>query len=251
MKKLILCGLLCITTNLIIAQESVIIANTLVVQLNLYAHGGDEIQKINEYRASISGNRSVETSEEDILACENILLIEECNFSPSDSDAKKSLYLALRAQNDKCEVYANDHKNNSVYFLTSFGDIKVRLLEFLSSADMIQESMKAKQLYTKALRISKRSSYALTSYALWQYFAPPISGGGYNTALGTFNKALNYSRTDRDKYFAYIYRSQLYFSMRRNNDSSNDLEAAHRIVSGEQFTAIIREENEKGKTIFD
>jgi hypothetical protein len=52
---------------------------------------------------------------------------------------------------------------------------------------MIQESMKAKQLYTKALKIDKKSAYTLTSYALWQYFAPPISGGGYNAALGTFN----------------------------------------------------------------
>jgi tetratricopeptide (TPR) repeat protein len=249
MKKLIICILLCIVGNMLAAQESVLLADTLALQLSLYASAGDALQKISEYRGSIRGKAGI--SEEDMLACENILLVEECNFSPSGSDTKRSLYLSLRTQNDKCELYMKEHKKNSVYFLTSFGDIKARLVEFLSSADTIKESMKAKDLYTKALKIDKKSAYALTSYALWQYFAPPISGGGYNAALGTFNKALNYAKTDRDKYFAYIYRSQLYVAMKRNSDSAKDLEAAHRLIPGEIFTAIVREENEKGNTIFD
>jgi tetratricopeptide (TPR) repeat protein len=251
MRECIVCILLCVVVNMLAAQESAVIADTLALKLSLYTREGDALEKINEYRGFIRVNNAGGISEEDMLACENILLIEECNFSPSDSDVKKSLYLSLRAQNDKCGVYMNDNKRNSVYFLTSFGDIKARLLAFLPSADMIRESMEAKRLYTEALRIDRRSAYALTSYALWQYFAPPISGGGYTAALGTFNKALKYSRTDGDTYFVYIYRSQLYLTMRRTNDSANDLEAAHRLISGEYFTALIREKNGNGKTIFD
>jgi hypothetical protein len=120
--------------NVFAAQESTIIADIQAMQLSMYTYAGDKVQKINEHRNSVLGNRTRGMSEEDILACENILLIEECNFSPSDSNTKKALYLSLRAQNDKCELYMREHKNNGVYFLTSLGDIKVRLLEFIPQA---------------------------------------------------------------------------------------------------------------------
>jgi hypothetical protein len=250
MKICIVGILLCLVARIGVAQDRGIIADTLALRLSVYTEGGEALEKIHAYRSILSGKKNA-ASEEDILACENILLTEICNFSPPDSDTKRSLYRALRAQKDTCEVYMREHKKPGIYFLTSFGDITVRLLEFIASGDMIQESMKAKQLYTQALKIDKKFPYALTGYALWQYFAPPIAGGGYNAALGTFNKVLQYAKTEGDKYFGYLYRSQLYFVMGRKTESAADLAAAHALVPGESFTATLREQNAQGKTLFN
>jgi hypothetical protein len=112
--------------------------------------------------------------------------------------------------------------------------------------------MAARELYRAAIRKEKRSSYALLNYALWLYFAPPIAGGGHNAALKTMSQALQYAVTIEDKYFVLVYRSQIFLAMNRRDESLKDLNDAHALIPGEQFTVIARGKNGQiKKNVYD
>jgi hypothetical protein len=210
----------------------------------------EALTRIHEYRNALEHTA---IGEEDKLSIENILLIEEMNFSGDDEETGKRLYLALHEQKLKNDLFTKDKRpaNLSLVFLVSWANIRVRTLAYLPPGQMYRESMAAQELYLSAIRKNRRSPYALMNYAMWLYFAPPIAGGGYENALKTMSQALKYSRDDKEKYFILVYRSQIFFAMNRKNECLTDLNNAHVLFPHETFTAIVKERNEKNKALFD
>lgn len=187
------------------------------------------------------------------LTIENLLLIEKINFQFDDTVNHEEIYLSLNTQNLKNELFIKDKKltSFSTEYLTSFADLKTRLLSYLSQSEMYKESMFAKELYMKGLKKNKKSSIGLSSYALWLYFAPPVAGGGYAEALKNITLAEKYAINNEELFFALINKSQILYSMNRLTESKKALEKAHLLFEQEQFTKILGEKNEQGKTLFD
>ena len=223
-------------------------------KVQFYCMESDEkaLEEISAEMKLLQDNRNL-YGEEDYLTIENNLVIERINFMGSDSEAKKERYLLLNNQSLKNDLLMKDKKTKdfSSDYLVSFGDIKTRLLEFLSSAQVITQAMSARDLFLAAIKNDKKSSAAYMSYALWLYFAPPIVGGGSIESYKTFLKAEKYAKTSDELYFVLIYKSQVLFAMDRKQDAYAALDQAHDLFTEEKFTHFVREKNEQGSIFFD
>jgi hypothetical protein len=221
-------------------------------KISLYMQGTNEdaLSYLYEYRNALN---SKNMGEEDRLFAENVLLVEESNFLSRSEENEKQIYLKMNEQSVKCDSFMQGKRTSALnsHFLVSFADLKSRLLKFVPSNQMYRESSAAKGLYLAAIKNDKKSAYALMGYAMWQFFAPLIAGGGNNAALRNMSQALKNSSDDRERYFILVYRSQILFSMNRKSACVNDLNEAHALFPAERFTVSIKEQNERNKTLFD
>ena len=204
-----------------------------------------EIRLLNQYKTSYS--------EELFLTLENNLISEKVNFSLSDKNLKEEIYTLLTNQNIKNIQFIGEKKYKEFFsdYLVSLGDIKAKLLGFLSNSQMISESMTVKELYLTALKKNNESSSASLSYAMWLYFAPVIAGGGNRAAYKKIIEAEENAQNDSDLFFALIYKSQILFALKRFDESQISLQQAHQLVPKEQFTRIIGSLNAQGRIFFD
>jgi hypothetical protein len=250
MKKIFLVAACILSANALFSENPAESFLSKRFDFYIYNTSQETLAQIHAFRESAGG---LALAEEERLSLENLLLLEELNFS-GDSDAeKKRLYPLLNEQSLKNGNFLNGKRiaSLSVIFLVSCANIKVRILEYLPAGQAYGESMAARDLYLQALRKDRRSSYALANYALWLYFAPPIAGGGYDPALKTMSRALNYATDKKEKYFILVYRSQIFFAMKRKNDCAGDLAQARSLFPAGNFTEIAEELNEKNKSLFD
>ena len=135
--------------------------------------------------------------------------------------------------------------------IAQIGDIKSRIVNYISGGEMYKISMEAKKLYQQAIKINNKYAPAYTGYANWFYFAPAVAGGGYKEALKQFSKAVSYSTSQGDLYINLIYRSQVYLKLGNKKECQKDLQSAHDIFPNETLTAVIKSKNEKGLFFLD
>lgn len=193
-------------------------------------------------------------NEEDGLALNNLILLEEITFLHRGSGSvKKTVFRLLKNQNDLCAAFMKGKKNKQAgkWFLLSWADVKSRLSEFLSSEELYIEAGNTKALYAQALRKDKRFSPANLSYGLWLFFAPPVAGGGYENALAEMTKAVENSKNNYEKYLALVYRSQVNAAMEYLKEGEKDLQEAAKLIPDEIFTQIVREINKNGNIFFE
>jgi hypothetical protein len=129
-----------LATNGLFAEN--IAGETLSKRIDFYtsASFNEVAERISSYRNDI---RNIGINEEDRLSVENILLLEEMNFTAEgDEEKKKNLYLACNEQALKCGSFIKDKRPQSLgtIFLVSYANIKVRLLGYLPSSQMYRES---------------------------------------------------------------------------------------------------------------
>lgn len=244
---LIVVGLL--NVSLAHAQNMVDTINQLKTELYLQTPTDDPLSVIDSFESKYSQSYK-SWSDEDKLIFDNTLVWEKAYFLPKE-DAKE-VYILLQGQDFSCEEFFKGKKLKDVdsMFLISWADIKSLLIPFLSGMDLYEESMKAKDLYNDALKKDKKFSPALRSYALWLFFAPPIAGGGYDSALKQMSLAVQYAQTDIELFLAFCYRSQVFFAMGREEESLEDLEKAYSLFPDEILTSIMREANANDKNFF-
>ena len=179
----------------------------------------------------------------------NVLIVKMNNVS--DKNELKHLITDMKYLHEQMdEIY---HKKNdlSEQYLTALGDIKSRIVNYISGGEMYKISMEAKKLYQQAIKINNKYAPAYTGYANWFYFAPAVAGGGYKEALKQFSKAVSYSTNQGDLYINLIYRSQVYLKLGNKKECQKDLQSAHDIFPNETLTAVIRGKNEKGLFFLD
>lgn len=179
----------------------------------------------------------------------NVLIVKMNNVT--DKNELKHLITDMKYLHEQMdEIY---HKKNdlSEQYLTALGDIKSRIVNYISGGEMYKISMEAKKLYQQAIKINNKYAPAYTGYANWFYFAPAVAGGGYKEALKQFSKAVSYSTSQGDLYINLIYRSQVYLKLGNKKECKKDLQSAHDIFPNETLTAVIRGKNEKGLFFLD
>lgn len=213
----------------------------------------EETKKILEkYKTSLE---SMVFTEEEKLTLTNLFVLEEIGFLKAE-DGKpesKKIYKLLMQQNTATEKFMQGKKKNAVapWLLLSWADIKSRLTSFLSGQDMYKEAFASKELYEFVLKNNKQFSPAHISFGLWLFFAPPISGGGYDAALKEFSNAVSYAKNKNEKYYALCCRSQVYTALEQTKKAEEDLREAHSLIQNENFTNIIIEMNTHDKLFFE
>jgi len=250
-----LCVIFLLFAGVSLYAQSAAVSGALNFRLSLYGMAGNKIMPaIDEYlekHVESAPSNGQTLTEDDKLTITNILLPEKQNVTDSeDTEQQEKNFIEAKEELDKCKSFleAKGAKKVSVYFLVSYADLEIRQLSFLPSTQQVSEAMYTKYLYEQAQKKDRNSSYALRSYGLWLYFAPPIAGGGYDAALKTLTQALKKSKTPEEKYFALLYRSQVYFALRDKNSDYADLDAAHEAYQDENFTEFVKKLNEENKS---
>ena len=176
-------------------------------------------------------------SEEEQLALENMILLEKINLLEKEDSVK-----LLFAQNRKCDTFIDNipYRNFSSVLLSSIADIKSRYLSFLSGRALIEESQRAKECYSIAIKKDKHNINAYIGYSLWLYFAPAISGGGVNSAINILKKAEKIAESNNQKYLVSLYLSQLYLCTNNNKKTEEYLKKAHELIDNETFSLYLK-----------
>lgn len=194
-------------------------------------------------------------TEEEAITLRTLYALEKALFE-EDAQGKKNAkdsYLILSKQHTACREFMEHKKIQEInpWLITGWADVKSRLTAFLSGQDRYTEATNAQNLYLAALKKDKTFSSGYLSYGLWLFFAPPIAGGGEEPALKEFSKAVVYAKNAYEKYFALLYRSQIYESLENKEKAAADLAAAHALLPDERFTALVIEGNKHGKLFFE
>lgn len=199
---------------------------------------------------SIEENETFTTEEK--LISKNLLAIETVNFLDNSTKNKKEAYILLSSlclENDEF-IGNSSYKDLNKWLLVSYADIKVRILEFLSTKEVYIESMNAKKMYQEAIKKDKKFAYAYNSFGFWLFFAPSIAGGGINDSYKNFNKALKYSTSNNETFLYCLSNSQILFEMKNYEKCNEMLLKASNLIPEEKITDSIRKLNEKGKNLY-
>lgn len=178
------------------------------------------------------------------------VLIQKMNFV-QDKRTQKETLLDMADLQKEIKSFIQAEDDLSEYLLTGYADLASRLVSSMSGGDMYKMSMDSKQMYLEAISINRRFAPAYSGYGNWLYFAPSVAGGGFNSALKQFSKAVKYSAEDFDLFINNIYLSQVYLKLGNMSAYEKSMRNAEQIYPGNSLTKLIREKNEKGKCFFD
>ncbi len=198
------------------------------------------------YQKSITQIQNL--NEEERIALENMILLEKVNLLSSEDSVQ-----LLFSQNRKCDSFicGRAYKEFSSVFLSSVADIKSRYLSFLSGRSVIEESQKAKDCYSIAIKKDKHNINAYIGYSLWLYFAPAISGGGVNSAINMLKRAEKFADNNNQEYLVNIYLSQLYLCTNNNKKAEEYLTKAHSLIDNETFSLYLQNQMGSKKPFFE
>lgn len=178
------------------------------------------------------------------------ILIQRLNFV-QDKRTQKETLLDMSDLQKEIKSFIQAEDDLSEYLLTAYADLASRLISGMSGGDMYKMSMDSKQMYLEAISVNRRFAPAYSGYGNWLYFAPSVAGGGFNSALKQFSKAVKYSEEDFDLFINNVYLSQVYLKLGNRSACEKSMRNAEQIYPGNSLTRFIREKNEKGKCFFD
>ncbi len=165
-----------------------------------YIDGFEEQQK----------SRILPEQEKLVLSAE--ILIQKMNFV-QDKRTQKETLLDMADLQKEIRGFVQEEDDLSEYLYTALADIESRLISNMSGGDMYKMSMESKQMYIEAISANNRFAPAYSGLGNWFYFAPSVAGGGFNSALKQFSKAVKYSTEDFDLFINNIYLSQVYLKL--------------------------------------
>lgn len=218
------------------------------MKVKLYSLPNEErLNEMEDFESALTKDEDM--AEEERLYMSSFLVLEKVNAMESE----KEKYLLLENQNAKNSLYMKDKKLSelSALFLLAVADIKSRRLSYISGQEVMKEAGLVKELYLQAIKKDKKFSPARLSYALYLYFAPPVSGGGIDNSLKEFSRAVACASTLSEKYFSLCYRAQVYFKTGQRKKGEKDLESAHALFGEECFTDVIKDFSSNGKVFFE
>ncbi|MGP1438482.1 MAG: hypothetical protein ACTTKH_05360 [Treponema sp.] len=227
---------------------------------------GDVYDDFNKFRISLYNKENVEEvnkafdewennftkqnlTDEEKITLKNLFVLEKLSIL---KDEKKKVYKLLIERDKESTKFIEGKTIAKLgkWFCLSFGDIKSRLLSYVSWLEAYNASKLAKQYYEDALKKDKNFSQAHISNALYLFFAPAIAGGGYEASLKECNLAVSSAKNNEEKYLALIFRSQVNFKLKHIKEYEEDLKLAHTLIANEIFTKQITMQNKENAKVF-
>ena len=192
---------------------------------------------------------SKKLTDEEKITLKNLFVLEKISILKNE---KKKIYSLLMERDKACSKFMEGKTTAQVgkWFCVSYGNIKSRLILYVSWLEVINTSKLVKQYYDAAIKKDKTFSEAHVSNALRFFFAPAIAGGSYEMALKECNIAVSSAKNDEEKYLALIFRSQVYFELKHTKEYDEDLKLAHSLIPNEIFTKQIIKQNKENAKIF-
>lgn len=218
------------------------------VTLTTYKDKTQAASQLEKYKNSnVYSDFSVQTK----LIIDTFYLLEKYNYIWENKANDNMLKTALLKQITLNEAFIEKNPskvNDWLYVLTA--DTMSCYMSYNPMGSALKYGMKVKDYYEKCLSINPKNSYCLTHYGQWFYWAPAINGGSKKKALNNFINAVTYSTTNADKFYAYLFLSQMYFDQKDSVSAKNNLAKAKTYCPNSEYIKEIEKYNLQGYSMF-
>ena len=208
----------------------------------------EAVKKLEDYQ----NNHSLEDLfEQEQLIMESFYIAELYNYIWEDKANDSMLQKAFLQQIEKNEKFISDHKNEVsdwMYMVTA--DSFSCYMSYNPVQGAMKYGIKLKKYYEKALEINPENSVCRTHYAQWFYWAPGVSGGSKKKSLANFKQAMDTAETVADKFYAYIFYSQIAFEQVSKEVAAEYLNKAKEIYPKSTYITELEYWNGRGYSLF-
>lgn len=207
-------------------------------------------KKRSEFFSSI---KKGEASEEAMLAVENIFVCEQYHYAWELDDKAKATGDLILSQFNKVIAWNQSHsleKRGEWYTLTACEVIN-NAMPWFKYSKRISLGMDNKKVYDAMLSSGCKKGLLYLHTGLWYAFAPSIAGGSADKAKKYFAVAPHIGPTDYEKFFGYVYLSQIEFKMGDSAACQEHLAAADKISPANEYTNFVRYLNKAGCSSLD
>lgn len=231
--------------------ENSVIQNILQIRLNsrLYKNYADALNYIQaEHQKFSEDAERNKICDEARITGDNLFVFEEFHYMweiNPEADATNSLILS---QLDSVLKWNDSHpaaERNDWYNLSAY-DIINSSIPNLKMSKVMKLGLEGKKVYNMMLENGCEKGLLYINLGLWYYFAPAFGGGSKTKAAEYFSKATQTGRSDFERFFGFVYLSQVEFFSGKKNECETSLNAAEKILPGNSFTEFVRHVNVAG-----
>lgn len=209
------------------------------------------LSRINEFEASTK-SQVEKLSEEERLVVESYIVNEKFGVIYEDKSKRDSLKEMMKTHFDKMEKFCEGKENSdlSSWFLVSRGDVTSCYMVF-SAKDVMKYGMAVKPMYETAIEKDPDFFLPYMNLSQWYYYAPGIAGGSKKKGVSLCKEAYELSKTVPEKYYTSIFYSQMLFENKQKDEAAKILLEAEKCFPESTMVKIIKEQNAKGKSLFE
>ena len=207
-------------------------------------------KKRGEFFSSIEGES---VGQEALLACENNFVLERYHFLWEIDDKSKETNDCVLEQYKKTVAWNAAHpekERNPLYSLTAY-EMANAAMPLMKYSQKISVGLEEKKFYDAMTKQNFPSGDLYLNAGLWYAFAPAFGGGSDAKAAEYFANAARIGPTDYEKFFGYVFLSQIDWKKGDAASWEKNLQAADALLPGNVYTDFVRRVNKAGADIFE
>lgn len=207
-------------------------------------------KKREEFFSSIE-NESV--GQEALLALENNFALERYHFLWEIDDKSKETNDCVLSQYKKVVAWNAAHpesERNPLYSLSAY-ELANAAMPLMKYSQKISIGLEEKKFFDAMIKQGFQSGFLHLNAGLWYAFAPAFGGGSDAKAAECFAKAAKIGPTDYEKFFGFVYLSQIDWKKGDAAAWEKNLRAADSLLPQNVYTNFVRRVNKAGADIFE
>lgn len=207
-------------------------------------------QKRAEFFSSI---KEGQVCDEAKLSLENLFAVELYHYMWELAPTAKATDKFILEQFDKTVAWNNSHpvdSRNEWYSLSAYEVINTAM-PLIKYSKKISFGLEEKNVYDSLIDAKCDKGLLYLNAGLWHAFAPAIGGGRDSKAKEYFLTAAKIGPSGFEKFFGYVYLSQMEFRRGGFDAALPFLAEADKISPGNVYTEFVRRMNRAGCDIFE
>ncbi|MBO7123603.1 MAG: hypothetical protein J6V90_10030 [Treponema sp.] len=191
--------------------------------------------------------------QEALLACENNFVLEQYHFLWEIDDKAKETGDCVLEQYNKTTAWNAAHpekERNPLYSLSAY-ELANAAMPLMKYSQKISVGLEEKKFYDTMIKNGLQSGCLHLNAGLWYAFAPAFGGGSDSKAAEYFKKAAQIGPTDYEKFFGFVYLSQIDWKKGDSAAWQKDLQAADALLPQNVYTNFVRRVNKAGADVFE
>ena len=187
------------------------------------------------------------------LALECLFAVEQFHYM-REIDAKSSASKDfLMEQYNKVDAWNQGHpaESRSEWYNLASYEVVNTAMPYIKYSKKVAYAMEEKKVYGAMADSNCQKGLLYLDAGLWRAFAPAIAGGNEAKALEYFEKATKIGPSDYEKFFGFVYLSQMDFKRGDLNSCLARLDQADALLPGNVYIPFVRRLNKAGSDIFE
>ena len=260
MKKIVLAALLALFSACAFCAESekdfdalVMDAFKIKLEARLKKTNKESLEWLTEERQKLLSSAKGKVGQEAELTLECLFAVEQCHYM-REIDAKSAAAKDfLMEQYNKVDAWNQNHpvESRSEWYNLASYEVVNTAMPYIKYSRKVAYAMEEKKSYAAMIAAKSGKGLLYLDSGLWYAFAPAIAGGDQAKALEFFEKATKIGPSDYEKFFGFVYLSQMQFKRGDTAVCFSLLDQADALLPGNVYIPFVRRLNKAGCDIFE